>query len=167
MSDVLTPSQRRRVMSRIRGKDTRPEMLIRRGLHGRGLRFRIHSKGMPGTPDIVLPKYRAVVLVNGCFWHGHSCPLFRLPKTRAAFWERKISNNRARDTTTLDDLVRGGWRVMVVWECALKGRHRKELADVLNDVETFVRGGEQLFGEIRGNDHSEAPPDTRAGDGIA
>ena len=161
MSDVLTPSQRRRVMSRIRAKDTRPEILIRRGLHGRGLRFRIHREGMPGKPDIVLPKYSAVVLVNGCFWHGHSCSLFRLPKTRAAFWEKMISGNRARDVRTLAELGSEGWRVLVVWECAVKGRHRRALVDVINEAEAFVRGGGQSFAEIQENDHLETPPAKR------
>ena len=96
-TDVLTPEQRGLVMSRIRGKDTKPEMLLRRGLHGRGLRYRLHGAGIPGKPDMVFPKHRAVVFVLGCFWHGHGCSLFKWPRTRAAFWKTKISRNMERD----------------------------------------------------------------------
>ena len=90
VTDVLTPVQRRLVMSRIRDKDTKPEMILRRGLHGRGLRYRLHGADLPGKPDLVFPRHRAVVLVHGCFWHGHGCSLFRWPKTRATFWRTKI-----------------------------------------------------------------------------
>ncbi len=117
---------------------------------------------MPGTPDIVLARYRAVVLVNGCFWHGHSCSLFRLPKTRATFWKKKISRNRARDVRTLGELESEGWRVLVVWECAVKGRHRKDLVDVLNEAEAFVREGRQSFAEIQENEHLETALASRA-----
>lgn len=147
-TDVLTPEQRRLVMSRIRGKDTKPEMLLRRGLHGRGLRYRLHRKGMPGRPDIVFPRYRAVVFVHGCFWHGHGCSLFKWPKTRAAFWESKIKGNMERDRQVLRALKAEGWRALVVWECALKGRHRRALPDVLSYAESFIREGRKPFAEI-------------------
>jgi DNA mismatch endonuclease (patch repair protein) len=149
MSDVLTPEQRRLVMSRIRGKDTKPEMLIRRGLHARGLRYRVQKTGIPGKPDMAFPKYRAVVFAHGCFWHGHGCSLFKWPKTRAAFWKNKISRNRKRDRRTLLALKAEGWRVLVVWECALKGKHKRELADVLRSVEEFVCKGKKHCAEIK------------------
>src|SRR5688500_15794308 len=97
MTDVLTPEQRRLNMSRVRGKDTKPEMLLRRGLHACGLRYRLHPKDVPGRPDLVFPRHGAVILVHGCFWHGHDCPLFKWPATRAEFWRKKIEGNRARD----------------------------------------------------------------------
>lgn len=149
-TDVLTPEQRRLVMSRIRGKDTKPEMLIRRGLHRRGLRYRLHGEGIPGKPDMVFPKFRALIFVHGCFWHGHRCSLFKWPKTRAAFWKTKINRNMERDRAALAALKVEGWRVLVVWECALKGRNRRELADVLDSAETFVRQGQNTFSEITG-----------------
>lgn len=147
-TDVLTPEQRRLVMSRIRGKDTKPEMLMRRGLHGRGLRYRLHGTGIPGKPDMVFPKYRALIFVHGCFWHGHGCSLFKWPKTRAAFWKTKISRNMERDREALAALKADGWRMLVVWECALKGRHRRALPDILSDAEAFVRQNRKSFTEI-------------------
>src|SRR3546814_1711336 len=105
-------------MSRIRSKDTKPELQLRRGLHAAGLRYRLHPQELPGRPDIVFPRYRAVVLVNGCFWHGHDCQLFRMPATRRDFWNAKIRRNQERDTQTVRALLDEGWRVLTVWECA-------------------------------------------------
>ena len=147
-TDVLTPEQRRLVMSRIRGKDTKPEMLIRRGLHGRGLRYRLDGTGIPGKPDMVFPKYRTVVFVHGCFWHGHGCSLFKWPKTRAAFWQTKINRNMERDQEALAALRADGWRALVVWECALKGKYRRAQPDVLSDADAFIRQGRKSFAEI-------------------
>jgi DNA mismatch endonuclease (patch repair protein) len=148
-NDVLTPEQRRLVMSRIRGKDTKPEMLLRRELHARGLRYSLHNTELPGKPDMVFPKYGAIVLAHGCFWHGHECSLFKWPKTRNEFWKNKINRNRERDKETLAALKAEGWRVLVVWECALKGRHKRELSDVITRAEAFVRTGKKSFGEIK------------------
>ena len=147
-TDVLTPEQRRLVMSRIKGKDTKPEMLVRRGLHGRGLRYRLHGASIPGKPDTVFPKYRTVVFVHGCFWHGHGCSLFKWPKTRAALWKTKINRNIERDRETLVELKADGWRVLVVWECALRGKYRRSLPDVLSDAEAFIRQGRKSLAEI-------------------
>ena len=119
MVDVLTPEQRRLNMSRICSRDTKPEMIVRRGLHALGLRFRLSRKDLPGRPDLVLSKYRTVILVHGCFWHGHSCPMFKWPATRPDFWEKKINSNRARDGAAVNALRADSWRVLVVWECAL------------------------------------------------
>ncbi|WP_379655037.1 very short patch repair endonuclease [Pseudoxanthomonas sp. UC19_8] len=107
-------------MSGIRGKNTRPEWIVRRALHARGFRYRLHVRDLPGRPDIVLPKHRAVIFVHGCFWHGHDCPLFRWPKTRPEFWQAKINRNRANDTKHQSELRADGWRVGIVWECALR-----------------------------------------------
>lgn len=125
-------------MSRIRGKDTKPEMTIRRGLHARGFRFRLHVKDLPGRPDIVLPRWRAVIEVRGCFWHGHEgCG--RMPKSRQEFWGPKIMNNRERDVRNEWALQDIGWRLLVVWECAMVGRGRWGSDGLLDAVETWVR----------------------------
>jgi DNA mismatch endonuclease (patch repair protein) len=119
--DILGPAERSALMSRIRNADTGIELLIRRGLHRLGFRYRLGGAGLPGRPDIVLPKYGTVVFVHGCFWHGHSCPLFRLPKTRSDFWAEKIESNRQRDRRSTLTLRKLGWRVITVWECQLRG----------------------------------------------
>ena len=110
------------MMAGIKGKDTKPELIVRRGLHRIGLRYVLHDKRLPGRPDLVFPKFRAVVFVNGCFWHGHCCRSFRWPKTRPEFWREKINSNKARDTQTKLKLAAAGWRQMTIWECELKGK---------------------------------------------
>ena len=123
MSDILTPSQRYKCMSSIRGKNTKPEILVRKGLHARGFRFRLHNKKLPGSPDIVLPKYGVAIMVNGCFWHGHKgCRYATKPKTNIEFWETKIARNRHRDEVTTAHLEALGWTVITVWECELLGK---------------------------------------------
>jgi DNA mismatch endonuclease (patch repair protein) len=149
MVDVLTPEQRRLNMSRIRGKDTKPELVLRRGLHALGFRFRLHRKDLPGRPDMVFPRYRAAVLVHGCFWHAHGCPLFKWPATRREFWAAKIEGNRARDLRDLAGLAAAGWRVLVVWECALKGPARLPVDAVLARVTAWL-DTEELAGVVQG-----------------
>jgi DNA mismatch endonuclease (patch repair protein) len=139
--DVVDAATRSRMMSGIRAKDTRPEMLLRRGLHARGLRFRLHDRRLPGTPDLVFPGRRAVIFVHGCYWHGHGCHLFRLPSTRREFWKAKIEGNVARDIAAENALVAGGWRVLKVWECALKGRERLPIESVLDRAANWIAGG--------------------------
>ena len=151
MSDVLTPEQRRLNMSRIRGRDTKPEMILRRGLHAQGLRFRLHRKDLPGRPDLVFPKHRALILAHGCFWHAHKCPMFKWPATRAEFWKKKIAGNRERDQAALDAVRDGGWRVLVVWECALRGPARRPVEDVLDRCRDFVEGHDEAFAETAGD----------------
>lgn len=108
-------------MSRIRGKDTKPEMLIRKYLFSRGFRFRLHVKDLPGKPDIVLPKYKTVVFIHGCFWHGHEgCRYYTIPKTRTEWWLNKITGNTVNDSKALTALTKKGWRIITVWECELK-----------------------------------------------
>lgn len=124
MPDIVDAATRSRMMRGIRGKNTRPELLVRSHLHGAGFRFSLHRRTLPGCPDIVLRRYRAVVLVHGCFWHGHNCPSFRLPDTRSEFWATKIARNRANDDRAVTELRAKGWRVAIVWECALRGRRR-------------------------------------------
>lgn len=135
-------------MSRVRAKDTKPELVIRRGLHARGYRFRLHRRDLPGTPDLVLRKFGAVIEVRGCFWHGHeNCG--RQPKTRQEFWVPKIDRNRQRDDENLRALRDLGWRVVVVWECTMVGRGRWDREDLLDEVESFLRSDEN-FREIAG-----------------
>lgn len=139
MVDVLTPAQRRLNMSRIRGRDTKPERLLRQGLHARGFRFRLQRRDLPGRPDLVFPGRRAVIFAHGCFWHGHDCPMCRLPATRAEFWAAKIAGNRARDRLALSALQEAGWRVLIVWECALRGPARLPPGAALNAAAAFLR----------------------------
>jgi DNA mismatch endonuclease, patch repair protein len=120
MTDVVSPEVRSRMMSGIRGKDTAPELTLRRALFAAGFRFRLHVRKMPGRPDIVLPRYRAVVFVHGCFWHQHTgCRYATTPGSNAAFWQRKFAENRARDEKAVAALIATGWRVLTVWECEL------------------------------------------------
>lgn len=136
-------------MSRVRSRDTAPELLIRRILHARGYRYRLHRRDLPGRPDIVLSKHRAAVFANGCFWHGHGCPLFRMPATRPEFWATKIAGNRARDAAARLKLRDAGWRTLDVWECALRGRRRLD-PDVLADGLIAFISGNCISGDIAG-----------------
>lgn len=125
MADFLSPKERSERMSRIRSKDTLPEVALRKALHALGLRFRIHDKRLPGRPDIVLPRFRTVVLVHGCFWHRHQgCKVATTPKSNTAFWQEKFERNTARDARNVASLQALGWRVLVAWECEL-GSQRK------------------------------------------
>lgn len=141
MPDVHDPATRSRNMAAVRGKDTKPELLIRSQLHRMGFRYRLHDRSLPGHPDLVFAKYGAVVFVHGCFWHRHSCPLFKLPASRREFWDEKLGKNAERDRAAEARLREAGWRVGVVWECALRGRSR--LAD--------GRVAERLSGWLTGN----------------
>ncbi|PSD33759.1 very short patch repair endonuclease [Stenotrophomonas maltophilia] len=139
MVDSLTPEQRSAQMSRIRGSNTKLEVLVRKALHARGMRYRLGGAKLPGRPDIVLPKYRTVVFVHGCFWHGHDCPLYRLPKTRPEFWADKIGKNRTRDQRVTSELEAIGWRVLTVWECSLRGKTAIEQASFLDHLVETLR----------------------------
>ena len=146
LADVLTPEQRRLNMSRIQGTDTKPEILLRRALHRCGLRYRLYSRDLPGRPDLVFPRYRAVVFVHGCFWHGHCCPAFRWPKGNSMFWQRKIKRNIERDWQTRQNLLAQGWRVMTVWECAFRGRRRMSADVVASAVADWLEHGAAVGG---------------------
>ncbi|WP_283206506.1 very short patch repair endonuclease [Methylobacterium organophilum] len=148
MTDVLTEEQRRLNMSRIRGRDTKPEMLIRRGLHRLGFRFRLQQRDLPGKPDLVLPRYRTGIFVHGCFWHDHGCSLCKRPKTRPEFWEAKLTANRARDQRVRQALLGTGWRVLTVWECALRGQGRRPLEEVLGECAAFIVESEASSHEV-------------------
>jgi DNA mismatch endonuclease (patch repair protein) len=137
------------MMSGIKAKNTKPELDIRLGLHAMGFRYRLHPKTMPGKPDLWFPKYRAVIFVHGCFWHGHDCPLFRLPGTRQEFWKAKIDANRARDIEVEGALCKIGVRRLAIWECALRGPRRIGLEQTLARVIEWL-GSEEEWGDIRG-----------------
>ena len=148
MSDVFDARTRSRMMSGIRAKNTGPELLVRRALFGVGFRFRLHRRDLPGAPDIVLPGRRTAIFVHGCFWHAHQgCRLAKIPATRRDFWERKLMGNAMRDRRAIEELIASGWRVLVVWECALR---RAELRASLPE---FLREwvlGNSPFGEVSG-----------------
>lgn len=135
-------------MSGIRGRDTKPELLLRKGLHRAGFRYRLHAKGLPGKPDLVFPKHGAVVFAHGCFWHGHDCALFKWPKTRQEFWTAKITGNRERDARVKASLLAAGWRVLTVWECALKGKGRLAAETVTARCAGWLHSSRKT-GEIR------------------
>jgi len=150
MPDIVTPEVRSRLMAGIRGKNTKPELTLRRGLHAAGFRFRLHDRTLPGKPDIVFPKYRAVLFAHGCFWHGHDCHLFKWPSTRPEFWQAKIHRNREVDSLVSAALQEAGWRQGIVWECALKGKARLPIETVLSECAAWLQSDIPFF-EIRGN----------------
>lgn len=132
MTDIVSRKARSALMSRIKGRDTKPELAVRRLLHAMGYRFRLHLGRLPGSPDIVLPRYHSVILVHGCFWHRHGCARTYSPKTRKLFWQRKFESNRVRDRRTVRALRSSGWRVLTVWECQTE-------ADTLDRLATRLR----------------------------
>ncbi len=142
-------------MASISAKNTKPELLLRKALHRNGLRYRLHGKGLPGKPDLVFRKFNAVVFVNGCFWHGHDCPLFRLPATNRDYWETKIKTNRVRDAKNRDLLLEQNWRVLIVWECSTRGKGRLEFEKLIADVTNWLKSDDKYL-EIRGLIHSDA-----------
>jgi DNA mismatch endonuclease (patch repair protein) len=125
MADVLTPEQRRRNMAAIKGKNTKPEMLVRQLVHSLGYRYRLHRKDLPGKPDLVFPSRRKVIEVYGCYWHMHDCPYGRVvPKTNAEFWQNKRLSNVTRDAKNSEELAKQGWRVLIIWECEVKDKEK-------------------------------------------
>lgn len=147
--DVLTAEQRRRCMARIKGQDTKPEVLLRKALWKRGLRYSLHDRSLPGTPDLVLRRFCAVVFVHGCFWHWHDCPLFVVPATNTEFWMRKISGNRERDSRVVEALRASGWRVCTVWECALRGPERSSVDDLADCIERWLYSGRKTLSLLK------------------
>ena len=150
MADIVTPEKRSQMMAGIKGKNTRPEMAIRTGLHKIGFRYRIHVRDMPGKPDMIFPKFRAVLFVHGCFWHHHDCHLFKWPSSRVEFWRTKIDRNVEVDRLNIEKLREAGWRIGIVWECAVKGRTRKPLPEVIENCRDWLLTREGDF-ELRGN----------------
>ena len=148
LREIMTPEQRHYNMSRIRGKNTTPELKVRRWLHGHGYRYRVNVRKLHGTPDIVLAKYRTCIFINGCFWHGHDgCRYYTHPKTNVRFWEEKVSKNRLRDQIVTAKLESMRWKVITIWECELKGdRFEKTMEDLLvkmaRNREEWINGKE-------------------------
>jgi len=138
-------------MAAIKSRDSKAEMIIRRGLHKLGLRFRLHVRGLPGTPDLVFPRHKAAVFVHGCFWHRHDCHFFKWPKTRPEFWQQKISRNVQNDEAAVAKLIASGWRVAVVWECALKGPGRLDGQTTIQSLATWIRS-DRVSLEVRGKE---------------
>lgn len=142
MVDVMSAVNRSALMSRIRGKNTALELRLRKLLWRQGLRYRLHGVRLPGKPDLVFPRWRAAVFVHGCFWHRHTgCPLFRLPKTRTEFWDEKLRLNMQRDSRAVHALMEGGWKVAVVWECAIRSAPEtagRELAEWIRHGEGYI-----------------------------
>lgn len=140
--DVATRS---RMMSGIQGQNTKPEIIIRQALHARGFRFRLYVKSLPGKPDLVLSKYKAVVFVHGCFWHGHACRYYKIPKTRSDFWLDKIGKNQARDRLQVTSLMQHGWRVLIVWECAVRSMKREKSPTLVDLIVAWLLSGNELL----------------------
>ena len=149
MPDIVDAATRSRMMAGIRGRNTRPETAVRKALHARGFRYRLHPRAVPGKPDITFSRQRAAIFVNGCFWHGHDCALFRVPDTRREFWAAKIDRNRARDTEVRAALAEAGWRALTIWECAIRGRECRPLPAVIDEASAWLRSG-TAHHEIRG-----------------
>ena len=127
MSDIFSFQKRSDIMSKIGGKNTKPEILVRKFLFSKGFRYRINVKTLPGKPDIVLPKYKTVIFINGCFWHGHNCKKGKLPSSNIDFWSEKISNNKSRDDKNSDLLIKLGWKVIIIWQCEISNVNNREI----------------------------------------
>ena len=151
--DVVDAVTRSRMMAGIKGKDTKPELVVRRGLHALGFRYLLHDRRLPGRPDMVLPRWQAAIFVHGCFWHGHDCPLFRWPGTRQDFWRQKIGRNQERDVEVEVALDQAGWRMLKIWECSMKGAGRIGVDVVLPLAAEWLRSDVRT-GEIRGTVHA-------------
>lgn len=137
-------------MAGIRGKNTNPEVILRKALHGRGFRYRLNVKGMPGKPDMVFPGRRAVLFAHGCFWHRHDCHLFKWPSSRKQFWQEKLNANAERDLRNIEALKGADWRVGIVWECAIRGKHRQPFEDVIDACADWLAGDANWL-EVRGD----------------
>ncbi len=147
MSDIMSSDERSRSMSQINSKNTRPELVIRSGLHRVGFRFRLHDPKLLGRPDIVFPRFRALIFINGCFWHKHGCHMFKFPKTREDFWRKKLSDNADRDQRIITELLSTGWRVLIIWECSIKGKFKQPLDRVLEKSSDWLKS-DSRFAEI-------------------
>lgn len=160
MVDVMTPEQRSRCMAAIKGKDTKPEMIVRKYLFSRGLRYRVNNRKLPGSPDIVLKKFKTVVFIDGCFWHGHEgCKYFRVPKSNVDFWRHKIAMNIARDYVNGVDLRLAGWRVIRVWECDIRTRAKRDetLRRLYDEIVAPGKGRDAVVAERDRNNYEYSP----------
>ncbi|MCD6525605.1 MAG: DNA mismatch endonuclease Vsr [Desulfuromonas sp.] len=152
MVDIVDKSTRSRMMSGIRAKDTKPEVIIRNKLHSRGYRYRKNVKGLPGTPDIVLKKFNAVIQIHGCFWHGHDCDDFKWPSTRKNFWKNKILGNQNRDRLSEQQLIRDGWRLLIIWECVIKKAIKDNgLEELIDQISFWIKSDSKGIKYIGGS----------------
>jgi DNA mismatch endonuclease (patch repair protein) len=149
MADIVSSEKRSQMMAGIRGKNTKPELIIRSALHKKGFRFRLHVKQLPGRPDIVLAKHNAVIFIHGCFWHGHNCHLFKFPSTRRDFWVEKISKNRCIDSRSIKLLQTEGYRIGVIWECAIRGKSKLDFIEVIELCSRWIVSHDKMI-EIHG-----------------
>jgi len=151
MVDIVDQRTRSRMMSCIKGQDTKLELLIRKRLFKLGFRYRLHVRLLPGSPDVVFPKYSAVIFINGCFWHLHGCRFSQLPKTRPDWWQEKLNRNKLRDREVIQRLAENGWRIMVIWECAYRGNaSRNNALDRICERASSWILSEEAFAEITG-----------------
>lgn len=138
--DPFSKAQRSYVMARVKSKDTSPELLVRKKLHSIGLRYKLHDSELPGKPDLVFPKYQAVIFIHGCFWHGHDCGRTNLPKTNSEYWRKKIERNKKNDGNHIRKLRSSDWRIMVVWECAVQGKRKIGMQDLAGKIYKWLIG---------------------------
>lgn len=149
MADIVSKERRSEMMAGIQGKDTKPELKVRKALHRLGFRYKLHDKTLPGKPDLVFPKYNAVIFVHGCFWHAHGCHLFKWPSTRTEFWKNKILLNKKRDKANNKELLNLHWRVLVIWECAMKGKHKLDFESTIISISKWLKSSD-MYAEITG-----------------
>ncbi len=152
MADTVSREQRARMMSAIRGKDTRPELIVRKALYHRGFRYRLHRSDLAGKPDLTFPKHKAVIFINGCFWHQHNCEMFKWPKSNEEFWREKLVKNRLRDQQNHHLLSLGGWKIFAIWECSIRGRSNDDINRMLDDVSDWLLCGAENLSSIPGSD---------------
>jgi DNA mismatch endonuclease (patch repair protein) len=152
MADIVDSATRSRMMSGIRSKNTKAEVEIRKRLFALGFRYRLHDKKLPGKPDIILPRYKAVIFIHGCFWHAHACKLFKWPSTRKEFWTTKLKGNKEKDKENLDALKKLGWRILVIWECSYRSTSRKDWHKIDGIVAKAIKwlDSKKRIGQIRG-----------------
>jgi DNA mismatch endonuclease (patch repair protein) len=149
MADIVSEEKRSKMMAKIKAKDTKPEIKIRKALHALGFRYKLHDSKLPGKPDLVLTKYNAVIEVNGCFWHGHDCPIFRLPKSRTDYWKNKINRNIERDYDNFKKLLNLEWRILIVWGCTMRGKKSLEFEKMITTIDKWIKEGKK-YKEISG-----------------
>jgi DNA mismatch endonuclease (patch repair protein) len=136
--DIVDRATRSMIMAGIKNKDTKGELLVRKALHALGFRYQLHRRDLPGKPDLVFPRFRAVIFINGCFWHAHDCHLFKWPLSRAQFWREKINSNKARDLNNYAQCTALGWKVLVIWECSLKGKTKRKFNEVIYTTQNWL-----------------------------
>jgi DNA mismatch endonuclease (patch repair protein) len=142
MADIVSKEKRSKMMAGIQGKDTKPEIKVRKALHHLGFRYKLHDKTLPGKPDLVFPKYNAVIFVHGCFWHAHGCHLFKWPSTRTEFWKSKILENKKRDKANNKKLLNRRWRILTIWECAMKGKYKLNFESTIISISEWLESSD-------------------------